>query len=120
MNKLPANTAIPVTRLLSFFVLVLSAFSFCLPTALAGYSVIPAPPIEHQFTYEIKPGAEKSGTILIENFDNTPVTISLYGADGTQSDQGTYALTTRFNKQQHLGKWITISQPVVTVGPREK
>ena len=120
MNKLPANTAIPVTRLLSIFVLVLSAFSFCLPTALAGYSVIPAPPIEHQFTYEIKPGAEKSGTILIENFDNTPVTISLYGADGTQSDQGTYALTTRFNKQQHLGQWITISQPVVTVGPREK
>lgn len=94
--------------------------AFGINLALAGFSAIPAPPIKHQFTFQLKPGDEKTGSILIENFDSSSVTLNLYGADGTQSDQGTFALTSASQEQKHLGKWISLANKTITLQAKEK
>ncbi len=88
--------------------------------AQAAFSMIPTPPVKHQFSFEIKPGEEKTSSVIIENLDKGKVTLRLYGADGTQSNQGTFALTSQSTEQRLIGKWITFTNPVQTLDSREK
>ena len=94
---------------------------FGIDLARAGFSAIPAPPIKHQFTFQLKPGDIQAGLVRVENFDSTALTLHLYGADGTQSDQGTFALTSQAQEQQHIGKWLTFGDNrSITLLPKEK
>ncbi len=91
-----------------------------IPTSYAGISLIPTTPGQRQFSFEIKPGQEQKGMITLENLDNKKVNVHLYSADGTQSNQGTFALTTLATPQKHIGNWITFTQPEQTLEPLQK
>lgn len=122
MHNNPKKLALPLSgKLAALSLAALFAVINLLPgVASAGFSAIPAPPVRHQFTFELRPGEEKKGAILVENFDTEPVSLNLYGADGTQSDQGTFALTSTTAGQRHVGTWIKISKPDITLESREK
>ena len=89
------------------------------PRAYAGFSIVPVNPAERQFTLEIAAGKEKQAAVVIENLSDDPITLQLYGADGTQSNQGTFALTTLSTGQKHIGKWVTFIEPVIKLEGRQ-
>jgi hypothetical protein len=87
------------------------------PVSAEGFSITPADPNLRLFNLTINPGEKKNSTVLIENVSDEPITLFLYGADGTQSNQGTFALTTRATEQQHIGQWVKFAGETVTVEP---
>lgn len=103
-------------------ILTIGIISFLNFTAItsADYTVVPAPPYERQFNIEAEPGSRQSASVIIKNIGNRAVTLNLYGADATQSAQGTFALTTNTAEQRHIGTWITFEQPEVTVPSGEE
>lgn len=110
---------IPVSALLALTSALLT-FTFGIATALADYTVVPAPPYDRQFNLETEAGSKQSASILVKNLGNAPITLTLYGVDATQSAQGTFALTTRSAEQRHVGKWITFEKTEITVPPGEE
>ncbi len=88
--------------------------------ASADYTVVPAPPYERQFNIEAEPGSKQSASVIIKNIGNKAVRLNLYGADATQSAQGTFALTTNTTEQRHIGTWITFEKPEITVPAGEE
>lgn len=106
-------------RLLTIFFVVGSLWTIT-PRALANFTIFPAQPHSHQFNYEVNPGARETGTIIVKNLDNEPLTIRAYGVDATSSNQGTFALTNRTNTQRHIGKWVSFEQDTIEIGPYEE
>lgn len=91
------------------------------PTTHAGFSLIPSNAEERrQFNFEINPGESKSDQMIIQNFDQKPLTLLLYGADATHSNQGSFALVNRTAQQRTLGQWIKFDQETITLNPNEK
>jgi len=88
--------------------------------ASADYTVIPAPPYNRQFSFEIEPSSKDTASVLIKNLGNGPVTLNLYSADATQSSQGTFALSSKTTTQWHVGNWISFEEPTVTVPAMEE
>ena len=72
--------------------------------SLAGISLIPANQGQRQFSFEVKAGEQEQAKLLLNNLGDEDVSIHLYGADGTQSNQGTFALTTLDTEQKNIGK----------------
>ncbi len=103
-------------------ILTIGIISFLNFTAItsADYTVVPAPPYERQFNIEAEPGSRQSASVIIKNIGNKAVSLNLYGADATQSAQGTFALTTNTAEQRHIGTWITFEEPEVTVPAGEE
>lgn len=97
--------------------LLLLAFA---QVAFAGFSMTPSTPGDRQFTLEIGTGKEKQGSVIIRNVSDRPITLALYGADGTQSNQGTFALTTLSTPQKHIGKWVTFGNAKVDLASGEQ
>jgi len=104
------SLALPVTIVLAFALTTV-------PAAGAGFSITPSDPNLRLFNLEISPGSEQRAAVLIENVSDEPITLAVYGADGTQSNRGTFALTTRASEQKHLGKWVTFKTEAVTIEP---
>lgn len=90
------------------------------PTTSADYTVLPGPPYERQYNMELEPGTQKTATIIVKNLDTEDLTVELYGADATQSAQGTFALTTDTTEQKHIGTWIKFEDPSFLVPAREE
>jgi len=88
------------------------------PIALAGFSIIPADPNIRQFSFELKPGENKQSSVIIDNLSDVETTVNLYGADGTQSNLGTFALTTSGTEQRHIGKWVNFANNNIKIEPR--
>lgn len=86
--------------------------------ALAGFSIIPADSNIRQFSFELKPGESKQSSVIIDNLSDEVITVQLYGADGTQSNLGTFALTTSSSEQRHIGKWVNFANNNIKVDPR--
>jgi hypothetical protein len=85
----------------------------------AEFTVVPAPPHERQFNMEIAAGKTEKGSIIIKNLGNNPMTVKTYGADGTNSSQGTFALTTPSKEQKHIGTWVKFDSPTTLIPPKE-
>lgn len=107
-----------VARLL---ILPLLLFSFA-SEALANISLTAAPPADRQFYFVINPGKTDSGSVEIENIGSANLNVELYAADGTQSNQGTFALTTKSTEQNYIGKWVYFNDPIIHLkaGERKK
>lgn len=88
--------------------------------AMAEYTVMPGAPHQRQYQFEIMPGKEDKATIIVHNLGNNTLTLELYAADATNSNLGTFALTTRSTEQKHIGTWITFDQPRITLAPRQE
>lgn len=93
----------------------LSLFLTLAPTALAEFSVVPGPPHERQFNFEIAPGESIESSIVVRNLGRDAITVETYSADGTNSSQGTFALTSKSHDQQFLGTWVTFENPQTTI-----
>lgn len=104
-----------------FLILPLLLISFA-SQALANISLTAAPPADRQFYFVINPGKTDSGAVEVENIGSTDLNVELYAADGTQSNQGTFALTTKSTEQQFIGKWVYFNDPVIHIkaGERKK
>jgi hypothetical protein len=111
MTKISKTSFLPV--------LFLTFFLFSC-TANAAFGLFPADREIRQFSFEIKPEASAQSAVVAENLTDKPVTIHLYAADGTQSNLGTFALTTPSTEQRHIGTWVTFKTPEVTLDPHEK
>jgi hypothetical protein len=114
-----SNIRKPASSLLLACTLFASLLFSGAPAASAGFSIVPSNPAERQFSLEIAPGEEKQASVVIENLSDGPITLRLYGADGTLSNQGTFALTTLSTTQQHIGKWVNFKEPTLKLEARQ-
>jgi len=88
--------------------------------ALANISLTAAPPADRQFYFVLNPGKADTGAVQIENIGSDELNVELYAADGTQSNQGTFALTTKSAEQNFIGKWVYFNDPVIHLKGNEK
>lgn len=72
-----------------------------------------------KFIFEIKPGEQNSDYVYVKNASSVPLHFSLYGVDGTQTAQGSFALKTKNETKQQVGKWITFDNPEIDLQPGE-
>lgn len=96
----------------------LALFLAIAPLTHAEFTVVPSAPHERQFNFEIPPGQSQTASIVIKNLGSNTLTVSTYSADGTNSSQGTFALTSRSREQRHIGNWVTFAEPTITIPPR--
>lgn len=107
-------------KLLAAITLALT-FTALVPSTQAGFSMVPAnSDARRQFNYEIAAGEEKKDAIVIENNNEKPLTLLLYGADSTHSNQGSFALVNRTATQRTVGNWIKFKESTVTLEGGEK
>lgn len=90
----------------------------CVQTASAEFTVVPSPPHERQFNFEVPPGQSVGASIIVQNLGADPITVSTYSADGTNSSQGTFALTSKSHPQQYIGTWVSFENDQTTIAPR--
>jgi uncharacterized membrane protein len=90
------------------------------PAALANISIASSSPTERQINFVLKEGESKTGAVIVDNLDSKDATVSLYGADGTLSNQGTFAITTKSASQKTIGKWVQFETPTVTLKGNEQ
>jgi hypothetical protein len=114
-NKAAKTRTIFALLLQTFTLLSLTLTSQ--PASAGGFSVTPADHSQRFFNFQITPGEKQSSAIDIENVSDNPITLSVYGADGTQSNQGTFALTTKTAEQKHIGLWTSVAKDTITVKP---
>ncbi len=69
------------------------------------------------FMFEIKPGDQSQDYIYLKNSSDIPLLFNLYGADGTHTTQGSFALMTKNQTMQQLGKWVAFDNPQITLQP---
>lgn len=102
-----------------FLILPLLLISFA-SQAMANISLTAAPPADRQFYFVIEPGKTDIGSVEVENIGSTDLNVELYAADGTQSNQGTFALTTKSTEQNSIGKWVYFNDPIIRLKAGEK
>ncbi len=91
------------------------------PLAQAGFSMVPSDGgTRRQFNYELKPGETKKDSVVIENNNENDLTLLLYGADATHSNQGSFALVNRTANQRTVGNWAKFNESTVTLKGGEK
>ncbi len=88
-------------------------------TANAAIGLTPSTEKARQFSLEVEPGKEMPDSAIVSNLTDQPIKVKLYAADGTQSNLGTFALTTLSNEQRHIGKWVTFKDAEITLEPHE-
>jgi len=107
-------------KIFSFITIVVSLGSF-IPVTLAGFSMIPSgSDTRRQFNFELKTGETKQDSIVIENNNEQPLTLLLYGADATHSNQGSFALVNRTAIQRTIGNWVKFKDSTITLQGGEK
>ncbi|KKT20366.1 MAG: hypothetical protein UW03_C0005G0001, partial [Candidatus Peregrinibacteria bacterium GW2011_GWA2_43_8] len=74
------------------------------------------------FIYEAKPGEKISDSLIIKNYENTPVEITLRFADATEeATLKDFTLKTNDDTQEHIGSWGgMLSESIITLGPKEE
>ncbi len=100
-----------------FFTLLIAAF---IPQAYAGFTLKPGNGEERQLSFELEPGQTQEASVEVENLDKNQLYLNFYSADATQSNQGTFALTSIKAPQQHIGTWVNFTTPKQTIDPKEK
>ncbi|MBD3327751.1 DUF916 domain-containing protein [Candidatus Peregrinibacteria bacterium] len=88
-----------------------------------GFTIVPAFPNAKEprkFLFEVKPGEKTKEYTYVSNLSNNEASFRLYGADPTQSAQGTLAYKTRDqNSPTGEGSWIQFEPETITLGPKE-
>lgn len=98
---------------------ILTFFSFA-SISSAEYAVVPGPPFERQFLLEALPGESTESSVIIKNLGNEDLELDVYAADATNSNLGTFALTTRSTEQRHIGTWAEFESGTVTVPAQDE
>lgn len=99
----------------------IAIFTGMIPLTQAGFSMVPSKnETRRQFNMELKPGESRKDSIVIENNNEQPLTLLLYGADATHSNQGSFALVNRTATQRTVGSWVKFKETTVTLEGGEK
>lgn len=100
---------------------LVSIIFFCFTaTAYASINFYPEKSELRQLSFELGPNESKRNSVVVENITDKTITVDLYGADGTQSNLGTFALSLRSFESNHIGNWITLDESTIQLEPRGK
>ncbi|WP_062440899.1 COG1470 family protein [Herbidospora daliensis] len=69
------------------------------------------------YTYSINPGARLDDALLVANRGTTPLTLTVYAADGYTTDTGQLDLLAKDKKSIGIGAWVHAGRDSVTIGP---
>lgn len=98
-----------------FIALFLASFFLLQSICFAGINFYPENASSRQFSFELNPGESASGNVIIHNIDHAATTLEIYGADGTQTNLGTLALTLQSSEQRHIGAWVKFDESTITL-----
>jgi hypothetical protein len=102
---------------------LLKALTTCLLLGLStastmGFFSIEVPKSTER-NYLLNPNETQEVTVNVKNTGNEPVTLNVYGVDGSVNSTGGLTLKLKSSPQIGLGKWIEFKQETVTVQPKE-
>ena len=72
-----------------------------------------------KFIFELKPGQKSEDYVFVKNASDVPLKFTLYGADETRSNQGSFALKTKNQPAEYVGKWIKFDDKELILQPGE-
>lgn len=72
-----------------------------------------------KFLFELRPGQSGEDSVYLKNSSDVPLKFELYGADGTKTAQGSFALETKDQQKDDVGKWINFNEKEVNLNPGE-
>ncbi len=90
------------------------------PTADVTWGVRTGSPdgqARENFTYEVGPGGTLEDSIVIANYDEEPLHLALYAADGFTTTSGQLDVLTKDAESVDLGAWVTLGQSDITIDP---
>lgn len=109
------------TKLFSLAVLSFFAVALSLNTAAAqNFSVRTSNAESWQFIYDTDPGNTFEEKIFVKNNGTEKMTLTLYGADGVITQQGSFSAKTPDQPQFNVGKWIHMETSSVELEPDEE
>jgi len=68
---------------------------------------------------EMKPGEKKEDYVMVKNSAEKPKTFNLYPID-EEINNGKPFYKNKNDARENIGKWVSIEEPVVTLGPDEE
>lgn len=72
------------------------------------------------FSYELEPGSRHKDSFVVTNLGSTEITLAIYAADGITSSTGALDLKPAAEASEAIGAWVTVEQPLVTLGAGER
>ncbi|QIQ03327.1 WxL protein peptidoglycan domain-containing protein [Streptomyces liangshanensis] len=69
------------------------------------------------FSYAVNPGGQLKDAMVVANHGKSPLTLTVYAADGFTTDTGQLDLLTRDKKSVGVGAWVHAARATVTVPP---
>lgn len=72
-----------------------------------------------KFRFELKPGESAQDYGYVKNLSDIDLSINLYGADETTTNEGGFSLKTKDQGQNQVGSWITFEEKNFTLKPQE-
>lgn len=92
------------------------------PTAEVTWGVRTGSPdgqARENFTYEVDPGGTLEDTIVIANYDDAPLHLDVYAADGFTTTSGQLDVLTRDAESTGIGTWVSLDQDEIVIEPGE-
>lgn len=103
---------------------MIAAGALALPAAQAdeiSWGINPGGDEERSsFSYELEAGQSLEDSFEITNYGTTPLDLSVYGADGLTSPNGALELLPATESSSHIGAWISVDSPSLTLAPGEE
>lgn len=88
--------------------------------ASAKFTVYSAKDQGYKFYYTVNAGETITDAITVENLSNEGMLVNIFGADGEQTQTGTYTIKTTDKEQFTVGNWIKFNTNQVELKPYEK
>lgn len=102
------------------FLAILTTFAILVPSIASAQISIAPSNNTREFNFEVEAGLKTAGTLTIKNLSPKETLVEVYPVDASQSQSGTFALTTKSSEQKSIGKWTSIKKPSVTIGAYQK
>lgn len=67
------------------------------------------------FSYGVSPGGSLTDKVAVLNYSRQPLTLQVYPADATPTQDGTFAVKLRQQRATDAGSWIRLGSPAPTV-----
>lgn len=99
--------------------LVLAMLSIPAQISNAQFSISSVGKANNEINYELAPGETVNGKLTIKSYTDKNIDITLYGADGTQTDRGAFTLTQPYLEQNNLGQWLKLPKTLITIEPKK-
>jgi hypothetical protein len=74
----------------------------------------PAPPF---LTPELTPGTQSTGSVTVDNYTGSPLSVNLYAADAFNTAQGGLSLRRQIDPQFGIGRWLHLAESHLIVPP---